>query len=303
MYVDIDQIERSPWWPKKDGPQPTDEQVALAEQTLMVTPVVVRKKQDAGRARATYEIVDNEISWVVAQRAGIYQVPVSVVNFSRREAEAYVTMQHRVQCPAPDSEEHREEHPPVARELISGADRASRARKYKEELEAIEAGYTELERTSLAYQRKRGRRPTLSIIARKHGVSVAAVKHHLNLLELPTEVQEDVAAGRICFSVAKELHGVPRQALHSLHAQIKTENLSVFDVREAVKEIKGTGVRVRVKKDDPNIRRFERQLTESTGGLARVKHRRDGSGKLVIEYVNPDHLDDLLKRPLKPSDT
>jgi ParB family chromosome partitioning protein len=55
----------------------------------------------------------------------------------------------------------------------------------------------------------------------------------------------------------------------------------------------GAGRKIR---PDRDIERLEEELSGEFGTTIEIKAGRKGSGKLVISFTSPDHLEDLLKR-------
>jgi ParB family chromosome partitioning protein len=49
-------------------------------------------------------------------------------------------------------------------------------------------------------------------------------------------------------------------------------------------------------KVDRDIARLEEELSQELGTAVEIKPGKKSTGKLVISYSNPDHLDDLLSR-------
>ena len=49
-------------------------------------------------------------------------------------------------------------------------------------------------------------------------------------------------------------------------------------------------------KTDRDIARLEEELSEELGTAVEIRPGKKSTGKLVISYSNPDHLDDLLSR-------
>lgn len=287
-YLHIESIQRSPWWPVRHRPKPSAEEIVRARESLLITPVIVRRAHDTGSSRTAYEIIDNELSWATAQAAGIFQVPAIVLDVSRGEARALVESRYRALHPETDS-------PPSSDTIAVASEKGPMAVavKYRDALQ-------ELASKPSVHARKRGRRQTLAIVARKFGTSSASVRQYLNLLDLAPRVQHEVALGRLPFGTARLMSKLSPSRQVDLVRLIKTKGYSVRDAEEWIRQQKaGTKGREIVKPNDPDIRRFERQLTERVGSVVQIKPGKDGGGRLVIHYHDAEHLADILSRPIQ----
>ena len=288
QHLDIESIQRSPWWPVRHRPKPSAEEIARAAESFLVTPVVVRRVHDADSGRAAYEIIDNELCWAIAQEAGIFQVPAIIMDVSRDEARALVESRYRAlypQCDAPSSDDTTAALPEEGPMAV--------AAKYRDALQ-------DLASNPKTHSRKRGRKQTLAIIARKFRTSSASVRQYLNLLDLEPRVQREVSLGSLPFGTARLMNKLSPARQDDLLRLVKTSGYSVRDAEEWIRQQKtGTKGREIIRPNDPDIRRFERQLTERVGSVIEIKPDKNGGGRLVIHYHNSDHLEGILSRPIQ----
>jgi ParB family chromosome partitioning protein len=284
-YIDVEWIQRSPWWPVKHRPVPSEAEVQAAADSLVLTPVIVRRLRDSMSLQPLYQIVENERSWAIAQAAGIYQVPAVIVDISRADAQRLVEAQYAALFP-PDTLS------PL--EPSDQPDPVRVARTYAEALARIE-------REPPPRKPGAGRRRTISLVAREFDTSPALVRQHLNLLELPVGLQRDVSAGRIPFGAARLMHRLSGAAQQALARLIIERGYAVRDVEADPGASAGETPAEVVKRSDPDLRRLARRFGERTGAMVEIQPGKSGTGRLVIHYQGAEHLEGIMARPLVPS--
>jgi ParB family chromosome partitioning protein len=127
-------------------------------------------------------------------------------------------------------------------------------------------------------------------IARRVGKTRSAVTNSIRLLNLPPEVLAQVESGAITAGHARSLLG-----LESVAAQRDAARAVVaqhLNVRETERLIRDRPDPVA----DPEQRAVESDLARALGTRVRLRHRRDGSGRIVIEYFSLDELNGLIER-------
>lgn len=135
------------------------------------------------------------------------------------------------------------------------------------------------------------------------GRSRAATTNLLRLLNLTAQVQQLVFEGKLDMGHARALLALDGHRQVELAQRIVEGGLSVRETERLVQEtlhpkLPGARPKARVSRD---IARLQDELSEKLGTKVELKPGKKGSGKLVIDYMNNDHLDELLKR-LSPSD-
>lgn len=284
QFIDIEFIKRSPWWPVKHRPRPSDAEIDRARESGLVTPVVVRRAQESGTAHTQYEIIDNELSWAIAQLSSIHQIPAIVMKIGLLEAKALVETRYLAAFPQSGEESAASDVPKVGPIAI--------AHRYAEALRRVEA--------SPAIARNRPGRPsTISLVAKKYRTSPALVRQHLNLLVLLPELQRDVANGVIQFGSARLMSNLTEAQQRKLAKLIKQRGYSVRDVEQWLRKRRsGSQEPLIVKTGDPDLKRLERKLTDRLGGIVEIKPGRFGAGRLVVHYHSADHLEGIMSRPI-----
>ncbi|MDX9893430.1 MAG: ParB/RepB/Spo0J family partition protein [Patescibacteria group bacterium] len=129
--------------------------------------------------------------------------------------------------------------------------------------------------------------------AKRVGKSRSAVTNILRLLTLPTEIQKALASGKINFSTARLIVGLPPQERLKFFQKVLKQDLTV---RAAENQAKKIVVRRHVRRaKDPNITALEDRLQAALGTKVNVKKSGE-SGQIVIEFFSSEELDNLVSR-------
>ncbi len=129
--------------------------------------------------------------------------------------------------------------------------------------------------------------------AKRVGKSRSAVTNILRLLTLPTEIQKALASGKINFSTARLIVGLPPQERLKFFQKVLKQDLTV---RAAENQAKKIVVRRHVRRaKDPNITALEDRLQAALGTKVNVKKSGE-SGQIVIEFFSTEELDNLVTR-------
>jgi ParB family chromosome partitioning protein len=128
-------------------------------------------------------------------------------------------------------------------------------------------------------------------IARRVGKSRSAITNALRLLQLPADVLAQLESGALSAAHARALLGLESAGSQSAVAEdVIVRRLSVRDTEQLVRE------RAARRADDVEQRAVEASLARALGTRVHLHHRRNGSGRIVIEYYSLDELDGLLRR-------
>lgn len=128
-------------------------------------------------------------------------------------------------------------------------------------------------------------------IAIRVGKSRSAVTNSLRLLQLPGEVQAQIETGVLSAGHARSLLALDGPSLQiEAGREIARQRLSVRDAEHLVRE------RTRPPAIDIEQQAVEAQLSKALATRVHLRHRRDGSGRIVIEYYSLDELSGLLER-------
>jgi ParB family transcriptional regulator, chromosome partitioning protein len=127
-------------------------------------------------------------------------------------------------------------------------------------------------------------------IAQRVGKDRSTVANTLRLLQLPSQIQRDIERGVLSAGHARALvtAGSDTAKIKLAH-EVVTRRLSVRQTERLAKQ-NGDALA------DTEQRAVEERLTEALGTRVRLVPRRDGSGRLEIEYYSLDGLNGLLDR-------
>lgn len=135
------------------------------------------------------------------------------------------------------------------------------------------------------------------------GRSRAATTNLLRLLNLTAQVQQLVFENRIDMGHARALLALDGHQQVELALRVAEENLSVRETERRVNALLDPRLPTEktARRVNRDIARLQEELSERLGTAVELKPGRKGAGKLVINYMNHEHLDDLLAQ-LSPRD-
>ena len=126
-------------------------------------------------------------------------------------------------------------------------------------------------------------------VATRVGKSRPAVANTIRLLQLPSDVQADLAAGRITAGHARALLALESDGARSAFArEIVQRRLTVRDAEREARRARPPAPPSPV---DPDVRRLESDLSRALGTKVSVRPgRASGSGTVEISYFSNDDL-------------
>jgi len=135
-------------------------------------------------------------------------------------------------------------------------------------------------------------------LAQKLGRSRSVITNMMRLLNLPTSVQQKVAAGTISAGHARALLGLSdSSAIEKLANRIVAEGLSVRSVEEIIaiskpssKKSKSSGG----KKESPELKELGEQLGDVLDTRVKIQSS-GGKGEIIVEYSGAEDLKRLVK--------
>ena len=136
-------------------------------------------------------------------------------------------------------------------------------------------------------------------LAKKLGRSRTVITNMIRLLNLPTSVQQKVAAGTISAGHARALLGLnDNTAIEKLANRIVAEGLSVRTVEEIISISKPGGSSNKksgsAKKQSPELKEVADQLGDVLDTRVRIQSAA-GKGEIIIEYAGGEDLQRLVK--------
>ncbi|MFO8025871.1 ParB/RepB/Spo0J family partition protein [Thiohalophilus sp.] len=127
------------------------------------------------------------------------------------------------------------------------------------------------------------------------GRSRAAVSNLLRLLSLEPAVKELLEAEDLEMGHARALLALQGGAQIEAARQVARRGLSVRETENLVRKLSQPAKPKKASEGkDPDIRRFEADLSEKLGAKVQIQADNKGKGKLVIQYNSLDELDGIL---------
>jgi len=147
---------------------------------------------------------------------------------------------------------------------------------------------------AVAYQRLIGEfNLTQEEVAKQVGKSRSVIANTLRLLSLPTEIQKAVVSGKISYSAARIIVGLPVAERMKFFEKVIKQDLTVRAIDGRAKKIV---VRQHVRQSkDANLVALEEKLQVALGTKVTIKKSGE-SGTIVIEYYSPEELSGLVKK-------
>jgi ParB family chromosome partitioning protein len=252
--VAIEFLRPNPRNPRKRfADRELDELAASIRQRGIVQPIVVRDLPDVPGA---YEIVAGERRWRAAQRAGLHEVPVVVVEVDDRTSLEYAIIEN------------------VQRADLNAIEEAEGYQRLMDEF-----GYTQAELSTILGK------------SRSHLANMLRLQSlPESVKELVTGNRITAGHARALLAVHHP-EAVAQKILEKNLSVREVEEIAYADHGNA--EPKG-GRRPKAEKD-PDTRAVERALEDVLGLKVSIEHKSRG-GELRIRYANLDQLDALCRR-------
>ena len=135
-------------------------------------------------------------------------------------------------------------------------------------------------------------------LAKKLGRSRTVITNMIRLLNLPTSVQQKVAAGTISAGHARALLGLSdNTSIEKLANRIVAEGLSVRTVEELIALTKPSSKKTTTsatKKQTPELKELGEQLGDVLDTRVRIQSAA-GKGEIIVEYSGAEDLQRLVK--------
>ncbi len=204
-----------------------------------------------------YEIIAGERRWRASQQAGLDEVPVVVRDVTEQGAMAMGLIEN------------------IQRDDLNP-------------LEEADALHRLLNEFKLTHQQ----------VAQAVGKSRTTVTNMLRLLELTDDVKRMMEKHLIEMGHARALLGLKGKAQTTAGRTVANQGLSVRETEKLVRRLQGeeSGEEPskKAKKENPDVKRLEDNLSQKLGTRVNIQQGNKGKGKLVIAYNSLDELDGIL---------
>ncbi|MDX2507025.1 MAG: ParB/RepB/Spo0J family partition protein [Gammaproteobacteria bacterium] len=134
---------------------------------------------------------------------------------------------------------------------------------------------------------------THQMAAEAVGRSRASVSNLLRLLELEPITRRLLENGDLEMGHARALLALKGEEQGYTARHVVSKGLSVRETERLIKKILNPKEKFE-KKDDPNIRNLQQNLTDKLGAKVMFQHGNKGRGKMVIHYNSVDELEGIL---------
>ena len=262
VTVRISEVEPNREQPRKVLDEEKLEELSESIRTFgLLQPILVQKRD------GYYEIIAGERRWRAAMKAGLKEVPVIIRDYSEKEI-LELSLIENIQ---------REDLNPI-----------EEAQAYKRLMDEFYMGQAEL--------------------AQRVSKSRSAVANALRLLKLEEKVQRMVIDGRISMGHARALLPleIPAEQI-GLAEKIAEKQLSVRETEKLVKDLLKTGKAAEretdkpaAQEEDPSIsiiyKQIEERLQQTLHTKVSIQRKRNGHGKLQIDFYNSDDLEKIIDR-------
>jgi ParB family transcriptional regulator, chromosome partitioning protein len=254
--VRVDRLERGRYQPRTNMDEASLQDLAASIKAQGLMQPILVRPVNGAGEDPRYEIIAGERRWRAARIAGLSEVPVLVRDVPDSSALAMALIEN------------------IQREDLNPLEEANGVRRLVEEFK-------------LTHQEA----------ADAIGRSRAATTNLLRLLQLQKAVQQLVFEGRLEMGHARALLGLEGRRQEEVAKSVAERALSVRETEQLVHDILHPPAKARRKvRTDRDVARLEEELSGELGTSVEIKAGKKGSGKLVIHYANPEHLEDLLTR-------
>ena len=262
VIVRISEVEPNREQPRKKFDDDKLEELSESIKTYgLLQPILVQKRD------GYYEIIAGERRWRAALKAGLKEIPVIVRDYSKKEILELSLVEN------------------IQRENLNPIEEA---RAYKRLMD--EFGLSQEE------------------VAQRVSKSRSAVANSLRLLKLEENVQKMVIDGQISMGHARALLPleIPEEQI-STAQEIVEKQLSVRETEKKVKEILSSSKKPEVEvtktqqqEEDPSIaiiyKQIEERLQQTLHTKVSIQRKRNGHGKLLIDFYNSDDLEKIIDK-------
>lgn len=268
FQIEVDKIKPNPHQPRRSfNDEQLEELASSIREVGIIQPLIVTKieKETDTGTSIEYQLIAGERRWRAAKKAGLERVP-AIIRRVDQDKEKLETA------------------------LIENIQRA--------DLNPIEAArsYAKLQEEFGLTQRE---------IAARLGKSRETISNTVRLLNLPTHIQEAIAANKLSDSQGRILLTVNNSAeQQKLFEEIIANNISVRELKEKVAALKrpsssySSNSFSSALSGDPETRFLQEQLQEALGTKVSVQKSGKG-GKITISFYSPEELKNIIQKIIR----
>lgn len=129
--------------------------------------------------------------------------------------------------------------------------------------------------------------------AKRVGKSRTVVTNTLRLLSLPTEIQKAVISGKLPYSAARVIVGLPPEERMKFYQKAIKEEMPV---RAMENQARKSGAKVKAKRpSDPNLVALEEKIQAILGTKVTIK-KTGQTGSIIIDFYSPEELNEIITK-------
>ena len=260
FWVEVEKIVPNPYQPRRffDEAKLKDLSDSIRQYGVLQPLVVTQREsvKDSGGLAVQYELIAGERRLRGAKMAGLSQVPVIIRDDEQNE-------QVKLELAIIEN---------LQREDISPVERAH---AFKQLADTFDLSHVQ--------------------IAAKIGKSREYVSNTIRLLQLPEEMLQGLAEGKITEGHTRPLLMLvdrPEEQM-TLYKEIVLKKITVRDAEHISRRIAVDKVRKKERMYDPDIVALESEVSEALGTRVRVEPTGLG-GRILIDYFSPDDIKKIL---------
>jgi len=263
FHIEVSKIKPNPQQPRRDFNEESIKELAASiRQFGIIQPLVVTKieKEIPTGTEVEYQIIAGERRWLAAKYLGLETVP-AIIKIVDVERE-------RLELAVIEN---------IQRENLNPIETARAFARLQDEFNLT--------------QRE---------IAARLGKSREAVANALRLLDLPKQIQDAIAEGKISESHGRLLLTIEDPGMQQkLFEDLLKSNLTTRELKHKINTVKISKIkeepRAKTQNFDPELKIIEEKLRLTFG--TPVKISRDGqSGKIIIEFYSDEELKNIISK-------
>ena len=133
-------------------------------------------------------------------------------------------------------------------------------------------------------------------VAEAVGKSRTTVTNIMRLLSLSDSVRRMIEHGDLEMGHGRTLLSMPLEQQGSVAKQVVEKSLSVRETENLVRKLLNPSKKAATTPKSADIKHLERNLSEYLGSPAEVQHKKNGRGKVVLQYSSLEELDGILAK-------
>jgi len=256
FWIEVDKINPNPHQPRRHFDDEAIRELAVSIREIgILQPLVVSKIESDSEfgTNVEYQLIAGERRLIAAKKAGLERVPVIVRHVGSAKEKLELAIIENLQ-----------------REDLNPIEEARAYAKLQDEF-----GMTQRE------------------VGSRIGKSREVIANTMRLLNLPSQIQDAIARGKINPSQARVLLSIddPKEQQH-LFENIFSGGVTVRQLRSRVSRQKTAGVTASA---DPETLSMQEKLSEALGTPVKVEKNGE-TGKIIISFYSPEELAGILQK-------